>query len=245
MSNLRQVAFDIVGNLSGAKRLSHIYIELKKASLHFGYDTFVLGYLPRSAQQTLQDCATISGWPEEWARRYQANGHIRVDPILRHMRGVIDPFLWQEAVDAAASPAGRVVIDEARAFRLHEGFCVPFHQIDGSEGGISFGGEQVRLSYEARAALHLVAIYALSTVRALVRQPAAPAEKAAGAAALTAREIECLKWSAAGKTAWEISVILSISRRTVEHHLASAGQKLQTVGRVQCVVEALRRGIIT
>ncbi len=158
----------------------------------------MLGYLPRSAQQTLRDCATISGWPEEWARRYQANGHIRVDPILRHMRGRHRPSSWQEAVDAAGSPAGRVVIDEARAFRLREGCRVPFHQIDGGEGGISFGGEQVRLSYEARAALHLVAIYALSTVRALVRQPAAPAERwRQGAAALTAREIECLKWSAA------------------------------------------------
>jgi DNA-binding NarL/FixJ family response regulator len=36
---------------------------------------------------------------------------------------------------------------------------------------------------------------------------------------VSARELDCLKWTAAGKTAWEASVILGISERTVTHHL--------------------------
>ena len=35
---------------------------------------------------------------------------------------------------------------------------------------------------------------------------------------LSPRELECLKWAAAGKTAWETSIILDISEGTVKFH---------------------------
>ena len=35
---------------------------------------------------------------------------------------------------------------------------------------------------------------------------------------LSARELDCLKWTAEGKTAWEASVILGITERTVRFH---------------------------
>jgi LuxR family quorum sensing-dependent transcriptional regulator len=62
---------------------------------------------------------------------------------------------------------------------------------------------------------------------------------------LSPREIECLKWTADGKTTWEISVILGLSHRTVSDYLASAVSKLGAVNRVQAVAEALRRSVIT
>jgi DNA-binding CsgD family transcriptional regulator len=43
---------------------------------------------------------------------------------------------------------------------------------------------------------------------------------------ISARELDCLKWIAAGKTAWEASVILGISERTVRFHLNGAREKL-------------------
>jgi DNA-binding CsgD family transcriptional regulator len=39
---------------------------------------------------------------------------------------------------------------------------------------------------------------------------------------LSARELDCLKWTAEGKTAWEASVILGITERTVRFHLNAA-----------------------
>lgn len=42
---------------------------------------------------------------------------------------------------------------------------------------------------------------------------------------LTKRERECLQWIANGKSAYEISVILNISQRTVEAHLSSSKEK--------------------
>ena len=61
---------------------------------------------------------------------------------------------------------------------------------------------------------------------------------------LSSRETEVLRWTAAGKTAVEIAQILSISGRTVEFHINSAARKLDTVNRVQTVVEAIRKKLL-
>ncbi|MDH2310314.1 helix-turn-helix transcriptional regulator [Methylobacterium brachiatum] len=244
MSSTKTLAFDIIGKIRDAKSFIGIANILRDHGSTFGYEAFSLGSVPQSSKQTMPDCVVISGWPPEWEGHYHARGHIRFDPVLRYMRRVIDPFHWREAADFVATPAARTVLDEAREFRLNDGFCVPIHRPDGSEAGVSFGGEQMRLSPDESAALHLIGIYAVSAARAISRAQAEPLGPARPGVRLTDRETECLRWSAAGKTAWETSVILSISRRTVEQHLASACQKLNAVGRVQGVAEAIRCGLI-
>lgn len=61
---------------------------------------------------------------------------------------------------------------------------------------------------------------------------------------LTRREKEVLLWTARGKTAWETSVILNISRTTVISHLKNTRAKLDTTNVVQTVAEAMRRSEI-
>lgn len=56
---------------------------------------------------------------------------------------------------------------------------------------------------------------------------------------VSAREIDCLKWMAAGKTAWEVSTILGISERTVRFHLNAAREKLQCATTTQAVAKAV------
>ncbi|MER8880866.1 helix-turn-helix domain-containing protein, partial [Mesorhizobium sp. M0684] len=54
--------------------------------------------------------------------------------------------------------------------------------------------------------------------------------------ALSRREIECLKWAARGKTAWEIGRILGISRRTAAYHRDNARKKLGAPTTIQAAV---------
>jgi DNA-binding CsgD family transcriptional regulator len=56
---------------------------------------------------------------------------------------------------------------------------------------------------------------------------------------VSAREIDCLRWMAAGKTAWEASAILGISERTVRFHLNAAREKLQCATTTQAVAKAI------
>ncbi len=61
---------------------------------------------------------------------------------------------------------------------------------------------------------------------------------------LTKRETECLSWTAAGKTSWEISVILGISESTATFHLRNAGIKLKASNRTHAVAKALHLNLI-
>jgi DNA-binding CsgD family transcriptional regulator len=61
---------------------------------------------------------------------------------------------------------------------------------------------------------------------------------------ISARELDCLKWTAAGKTASEASTILGISERTVRFHLNAAREKLDCVTTTQAVAKAIANQLI-
>lgn len=62
---------------------------------------------------------------------------------------------------------------------------------------------------------------------------------------MSARELDCLKWTAAGKTAWEASRILGISERTVIFHLNAARKKLNCATTTQAVAKAVATQLIS
>lgn len=61
---------------------------------------------------------------------------------------------------------------------------------------------------------------------------------------VSARELECLKWIAEGKTAWEAGIILGISERTVRFHLNAAREKLDCQTTTQAVAKVVAQQLI-
>ncbi|WP_248309373.1 helix-turn-helix domain-containing protein [Bosea sp. Tri-44] len=61
---------------------------------------------------------------------------------------------------------------------------------------------------------------------------------------ISASEYDCLLWAAGGKTDWEISIILGISKPTVTKHILSAREKLGAVTKAHAIAIALREMII-
>jgi len=68
--------------------------------------------------------------------------------------------------------------------------------------------------------------------------------RAGASVRITARERECLRWCAEGKTSEEIGIILSLSTHTVNHYLISATKKLNAVNRMHAITIAIRHGIL-
>ena len=62
---------------------------------------------------------------------------------------------------------------------------------------------------------------------------------------LTPRELEALRWTMEGKTAWEVGAILGISERTAVLHVNNAMHKLGCTSKHQAVLRALRLGLIS
>ncbi|MDA8415770.1 MAG: response regulator transcription factor [Betaproteobacteria bacterium] len=65
-----------------------------------------------------------------------------------------------------------------------------------------------------------------------------------GTTELAEREREVLTWSARGKTSLEISLILGLSKRTVDFHMDNARNKLGVATRIEAVIRASHLGLI-
>jgi DNA-binding CsgD family transcriptional regulator len=61
---------------------------------------------------------------------------------------------------------------------------------------------------------------------------------------VTGRQLECLAWAGEGKTAIEIGIILGISARTVEGHLAKVCEGLGVRKRIQAAIRARELGVL-
>jgi DNA-binding CsgD family transcriptional regulator len=115
-----------------------------------------------------------------------------------------------------------------------EGLVIPAYR--GEAGGVVlFVGVDPDKDSIVRSALHLLAHSALEQIARLALHP-----RRKDVGLLSPREIECLRWAAAGKTDVEIGRILSISPRTTRFHIENAKKKLGVSTRVQAVTEALR-----
>ncbi|MBK8200497.1 MAG: LuxR family transcriptional regulator [Acidobacteria bacterium] len=120
----------------------------------------------------------------------------------------------------------------------------PIHSPLGAIGAVVWatGDAQVDVSavFRERAEqMFLLSLKFLSAYRD-ARQPPAPGE----AVEFTRREIQCLKWAAAGKTDSEIATIMKVSVPTIRFHLTNASRKLGVSGRSQTIRLATTLGYI-
>ena len=181
-----------------------------------------------------------NGWPPQWTELYTKEKMSRADPVHRYLLRTLNPFLWSEApYDAEQEPECKSVMQLAADFRMTEGFCVPVHY-DGTTAAVSIAGEKPETSPGVRSALHLMSLFAHNRLRAL-KKPADSRRRYV----LTSREREVLQWVSAGKSDWDIGVILHITERTARAHVTNAVRKLNAVNRPAAIVEALRAGEIS
>ena len=160
----------------------------------------------------------------------------RGNPALLAALSESRPYTAAEFEAMPLSDAQRGMLAHfAKTFAIRDGLVIAVH-IDGTlEGIVMVGGNHPDLGPILRSALHLFAHSAMEQTIALEK---APPRKPIGL--LSPREIECLRWAAAGKTDAEIGALLKISARTARFHFENAKKKLGVATRVQAVTEALR-----
>ncbi|HEY9537410.1 MAG TPA: LuxR family transcriptional regulator [Kiloniellaceae bacterium] len=179
---------------------------------------------PRSGSSKPQ---LISSYPVAWTSHYLASRYERVDPVIRQAASTPQPFEWGLGCGPERlSRQQKQLLDEAAAFGIRCGFTIPIHDNRGVIAAVTFAADERRPAFrrnvEARAeVLQLMALF----FHAHARRKLA-GERVVEGVALSPREFECLRWSAQGKSAWEIGCILGISRRTVSFHLDNAKAKL-------------------
>lgn len=184
-----------------------------------------------------------TSFPESWALHYAQQGYLEIDPAMRRALNGLMPFDWADLAPLSHSQAK--LFGESREFGVGErGLCIPLRSQGGEVAVVSITGNMSERSWkqfkrEKTGELRLLAsLLNVGVMRELRKSTTTPD------VALTDREIECLRWSAEGKSFEEIAVILSISSRTVRFFLDNARRKLNCLNIVQAVVTALQRGLI-
>jgi LuxR family quorum-sensing system transcriptional regulator CciR len=181
-------------------------------------------------------------YPPAWCTRYFERKYYRIDPTLIHAPSFTRPYLWRDLEHLCdLDQRQRSFLREASDFGLRHGVTVPIHRPWGKVAVVSFASHASDVRPE-REAHHLgaLATHFDAAFTTLARGPIPSATPVQ----LTARELECLRWSARGKTSWDIGVILGISESTAAFHLTNAMKKLGATSRTVAVVKALRLHLI-
>lgn len=186
---------------------------------------------------------TVDNTPQEYKDTFESRDKGRRDPVMQHCKRQSVPIIWGQST-YVTNGLGEMWEEQAR-FGLNNGICLALHMPEGRH--FILGVERDRpVPLESTELTRLVADLQLFAVHA---QDAAlriftPASTDPGAPSLTPRELETLRWTMEGKTAWEVGNVLGITERTAALHVNNATHKLGCVNKHQAVLKALRLGLI-
>jgi LuxR family quorum sensing-dependent transcriptional regulator len=231
------VAFDLIEKLAGLRTPQQVVSRMSSALAQFGFSGFLVSTTPepRAARQRQ---TFLDGWPNQFNQYYIEKEFYKDDPVVARCLSRDEPFEWSDApFDRDRHPRAQEVMDAARSVGLKNGFAVPIFRGPGLIDTVTMGGDYDELDSGAKRAIHLVALYAHSKALSVGRTGEAPRLIRR---ALSPAEREALSWTAAGKTTWEISVILGVSEAAIAKRIKLATRKLGSANKTQAVVEAIR-----
>jgi DNA-binding CsgD family transcriptional regulator len=186
---------------------------------------------------------SVDNTPEAYSNAFSDSVFMRRDPVMQHLRRQSVPIVWnrQTYLDQGVGE----LWEQQAAFGYSTGIAMALHLPEGKHFVLGVDRERP-LPADPHALQRLVADLQLFAVHAqeaalrlLLPTPMQPEKPS-----LTPRELEALRWTMEGKTAWEVGTILGISERTAVLHINNAMHKLGCVNKHAAVLKALRLGLI-
>jgi len=185
----------------------------------------------------------VDNTPQEFLGVFNDPRAMQRDPVMQHCKRQSLPIIWDQGTYTSQGQ-GELWEEQAR-FGYQTGIAMALHLPEGKHFMLGVDRDRALPSDRHEltrvvADLQLFAVHALdAAMRVLVPNEASPE-----APSLTPRELEALRWTMDGKTAWEVGSILGITERTAVLHLNNAMRKLGCVNKHQAVLKALRLGVI-
>lgn len=175
-------------------------------------------------------------YSNEWVAHYKARSYVALDPVIRAGFSSLLPVEWS-GLDARDSRLKRF-FGEAGDFGVgHSGISIPIRGRCGDRALLTLTTAQSPREWKhaiprLKRDFQMAGYHLHQTIlRAEGRDCPIPR--------LTPRELECLKWKAAGKTDWETSMILGLSEKTIRFYLDIARVKLNATNVTHAVAKAI------
>jgi DNA-binding CsgD family transcriptional regulator len=216
--------------------------EVVRFAKHLGFDT-VAATLVIDHHLGEAEFIGIDNTPRDYRDLFEDVSGFGRDPVMQHCKRNSVPIIWDQRTYAEQG-VGPMWEEQAR-FGIRSGIAMALHMPEGRHFVLGVDRDKP-IPKDTLAVTRLVADLQLFAVHAqdAAQRIFAPAPNAPGAPSLTPRELETLRWTMEGKTAWEVGSVLGISERTAALHVNNATHKLGCVNKHQAVLKALRLGLI-
>jgi len=204
---------------------------MRQCAAQFGFSHFMIARMPFGEQQRFSERLVLSSWTAELVRQYDAAGLFHSSALVERLRQTKLPVFGEAALllgeDAGMAQPG---MNRIFAIALHTTYGEPFI--------VTLFGDRGELDRPQTAELCLVLLHVFEMLERTFDAGISVRDR------LSAREIECLRWAAAGKSSDEIATILGISVYTVSSYFKTAAKKLDSVNRMQAIARAMRLKLI-
>lgn len=236
--------FELIDKIGRAEKLMEGHEVLKSALKSYGLDhvVYIAVNLPTEKRASPLVAMTYSA---DWQKHYAQNDYVDIDPVVRAGVGGILPVDWA-SLDRK-HPTVKRFFGEAQEFKIvGQGLSIPVRGRHGEFALFSVTSEMAprewdRLKQRYMRDFMLLAYnfhsFALNSEH--IEEGEEYRDK------LSFREVECLRWTAMGKSAWDAGQIMGVSERTVKFHLENARAKLRAMNTTHAVSKAVSLNLIT
>ncbi|MFE8071754.1 autoinducer binding domain-containing protein [Marinobacteraceae bacterium S3BR75-40.1] len=230
---------DQLNSLLNTTNEHHVLEQLTAMARDLGFEYCAYGLrspLPITQPKTIM----LNNYPDAWRERYADRNYLAIDPTIHHCLFSNRPIVWQESVFAPA----RELWEEARANGLRYGWAQSSRDAQGMAGMLTLARADDKLTASELFHLEPQLSWLTQVAHTAMSQCLASELVPESTARLSARETEVLRWTALGKTASEVSEILSISERTVNFHINNVLFKLDATNKTAASVKAAMLGLL-
>ena len=238
----RATVFGFLQEAQGLQTLDALNAEFRKAVGAMGFTGAVYIRLSADGRALPPRPVFGEGAPEGWVEHYFARNYARYDTAIPMSFQSREPFTWSEAAGRGMEKETGALFGEAFEWWGAEVLICPVRGINGGVSIVDLSMERGRkLDEVERSTAHaLASLYAVVGEGFLER----PAPRAELEKPLSWREAECVYWVCLGKSDDEIGAILSISRKTANHHVEAAKTKLGVASRASLAWRAFALGLV-
>lgn len=191
----------------------------------------------------LPNCLMMTNYPTAWVDEVISCRLYRHDPV--HAASIRSPagLCWERIGEFIAPTRTQLsIMERGRSHGLRSGYTVPF-RIAGERGAFFTIArpEDRPFTFIETATAQILGGILFEKARELVRSTSTIHQRVR----LSPRQIDCLQLIAAGKTEWEMGIILDLSPSTIHDYVESARRRYGVRTRSQLVLAAARDGYIS
>lgn len=239
-------ALDVAGNgltalHSGEAKTEYEVLQLmRQCAAQFDFSHFMIARVPFGEQHRFSERLVLSSWPAKLVRDYDVSGIFQLSLLVERLRHTKLPVFSSTAslLAEVSGLSGPQMTGLVTGESMESTFAALFHTTFGEAFIIALSGGRNEPAGREAAELYFTLLRHFETLEKTFDPGASPRDR------LSMREIECLRWAAAGKSSDEIAIILGISVYTVSSYFKTATKKLDSVNRMQAIARAMRLKLI-